>query len=319
VKAAVVVSPDRAPQFRDIELPSPPQGTVVASMQAAAVSQRARSGAAGTHYTSQPDGSPQVAGIDGVGVLPDGTRAYVLALDGPMGTMAEQCLVDPRLCVPVPDGATSIAVAGGMIEVISSWAALHQRATLQPGQDVLVLGATGVAGNLAVQIAKARGAGRVVAAGRNPQRLAALADRGADALVSLAGSADEVAAALSEEARNVDIVLDYLWGPVTEHAMGAILRARDRDDHTLHWIEIGSMAGSAISVPSAALRSRDLRLLGSGQGSIGTPALLDLMPQLMVAIADGTIVVDTTEAPLSDVEARWNTANDDGSRTVFTL
>ena len=319
MKAALVVSPDRPPSLGDIDVPRATEGLVVATMAAAAVSPRARSGAAGTHYTSRPDGGPQVAGIDGVGALPDGTRAYVLALDGPIGTMAEQCLVDPRLCVPVPDGADSVAVAGGMIAGISSWAALHLRAPLQPGQDVLVLGATGVAGNLAVQIAKAMGAGRVVAAGRDAQRLAALTDRGADALISLSGPQDEIAAALSEEARNVDIVLDYLWGPVTELAMGAILRSRDRDDHTLRWVEIGSKAGRAISVPSAALRSRDLRLLGSGQGSIGTAALLGLMPDLMAAIADGTIVVDTTAIPLAEVEARWNTANDDGSRTVFTL
>ncbi|HEV7722931.1 MAG TPA: zinc-binding alcohol dehydrogenase family protein [Iamia sp.] len=319
MKAAVVITPDRPPQLREIEPPQPTGGSVVASMHAAALSPRTRSGAAGTHYTSDADAPPVIAGIDGVGTLPDGRRAYVLALDGRMGTMAEQCLVDPRRCVPVPDGATSEAVAGGMIAGISSWAALTLRTAFRPGQEVLVLGATGTAGTLAVQIARAFGAGRVVAAGRDPGRLAALADQGADAVVPLTGSPDEVADALVEQARTVDVVLDYLWGPVTEHALTTLLRARPHADQPLHWVELGSMAGPTITLPSAALRSRDLRLIGSGQGSVGGAALLALMPELMATIADGTVVVDTIAVPLDEVETRWDAPDPAGRRLVFTI
>jgi NADPH:quinone reductase-like Zn-dependent oxidoreductase len=319
VRAAVVESPDRPPVYGDVELPPAAPGQVVVAMEASALSPRTRSGASGSHYSSRPGQPPMVAGIDGVGTLPDGQRVYVLALDGPMGTLAERCVVDADRCVPLPDGADAQAIAAGMIPGISSWAALRLRARLQPGQRVLVLGATGVAGTLAVQVARALGAGRVVAAGRDPRRLAALRGRGADAVVSLVGEPDEVAAQLRHDAGDVDIVLDYLWGPVTEQALGAILTTGRDPDQALHWVEIGSMAGTSISLPSAALRSRDLRLVGSGQGSVPGRTLLGLLPELMAAFADGTLAVETTPAPLRDVEALWDASGDDGRRIVFTI
>src|SRR6185295_16173877 len=129
-------------------------------------SPRVRSGASGRHYTSR-GALPLVPGLDGVGRLPDGRRIYFLALDETFGTMAERALADSRLAVPLPEGVGASAVAAAMIPAISSWVALTTRVNLQRGQSVLVLGATGVGGGLAVQIAKHLGAGRVIAAGRD--------------------------------------------------------------------------------------------------------------------------------------------------------
>jgi NADPH:quinone reductase-like Zn-dependent oxidoreductase len=317
MRAAVIESPDRPPRYGEVETPIPGPGQVLVHMQAAALSPRARSGAAGRHYSSVPGQSPAVAGIDGVGTGPDGRLVYVLALDGPMGTMAEQCVVDADRCVPVPEEADALAVAAGMIAGISSWAALTLRAPLQPGQSVLVLGATGVAGGLAVQIARALGAGRVIGAGRDPERLEALVGQGADEVVSLVGDPDQVAERLEGAAGQVDVVLDYLWGPATEQALGALLASRG--DQPLRWVEIGSMAGSTLVLPSAALRSRDLHLVGCGQGSVGGRALLELMPDLVAAIAGGQLRMDVSAVPLAQVESTWEAPAPSGRRTVFTI
>ncbi|WP_425824701.1 zinc-binding dehydrogenase [Streptomyces fractus] len=128
--------------------------------------------------------------------------------------------------------------------------ALRNRLNFQPG-GVLVLGATGNAGRLAVQIAKLLGAERVVGAGRSPERLHLLKDLGADAVVPLDGSGEEVTNMLGREAGDVDVVLDCLWGRPTEQAIPAILIARTDRSKALHWVQVGSMASQGISLSSA--------------------------------------------------------------------
>jgi NADPH:quinone reductase-like Zn-dependent oxidoreductase len=192
---------------------------------------------------------------------------------------------------------------------MSSWVALRRRIALPAGGSVLVLGATGNAGAMAVRIARLFGAGTVVAAGRSRDRLA---DLDADAIVAL----DDGPAALAEAASEVDVVLDYLWGPPTEQAIPALLTARSDRGRPLDWVEIGSVAGPDISLPSAALRSAHLRLIGSGQGAIGAREYLSELPGLVAAIADGRIDVRTREVALTDIETVWDEPEEPGVRTV---
>ena len=127
--------------------------------------------------------------------------------------------------------------------------------SIRPGETVLILGATGVAGKLAIQIAKHLGAGRVVAAGRNPRMLETLSDLGADAIVALDQSDDDLAAAFVREGP-FDVVLDYLWGRPTTVLLDALtghdLKA---ESSRTRLIEIGSMAGPTIALSAATLRS----------------------------------------------------------------
>lgn len=317
MRAAVVDAFDRPPRYGVVERRAAQPGEVVVNMLAVALSPRVRTGAAGRHYTSV-DALPMVPGIDGVGRTPDGRLVYVLALDSPDGTMAEQVIVDAGHLVALPEGADPITCAAAGIAGVSSWIALTARVGLRPGQEVLVLGATGVAGRLAVQIARLLGAGRVVAAGRDPDRLAGLTGVGADAVVGL-GDPDAYPTALAAAAGSADIVLDYLWGTVTQRALPALLADRTPADGPMHWVSIGSTAGPEISLPSAALRSRDLHLLGSGQGSFTTADLGTPLHDLMAAVAAGTLDVPTRAVPLSDVEQVWQAPEEPGRRTVFTL
>src|SRR5580704_7937808 len=309
MKAAVVRTIDQAPRYETFALPETREGVVV-DVLAAALSPRVRSGASGRHYTSNGI-LPLVPGIDGVGRLPDGRRVYFLAADDTVGTMAEQALADRRLVVPLPDNVGASVIAAGMIPAISSWVALTKRTQLQHGQSVLVLGATGTAGQLAVQIAKRLGAGRVVAAGRDPEALDRVRELGADEVVRL--DADTVAAAASE----VDIVLDYLWGTVTTAVMPALCRRREAESRALDWVLIGSVAGEDISLSSVLLRKRNLRILGSGQGATSTADMFSVAADAVAAFAAGQLHVQIREVPLADVERHWSTSTPSGQRLVF--
>jgi NADPH:quinone reductase-like Zn-dependent oxidoreductase len=263
-----------------------------------------RSQADGSHYTST-DELPLVPGIDGVGRDPQGTLRYFVLHDTTQGSMAERTAIDPRRSVALPDGADPVALAAAMNPAMSSWVALRQRIAFEAGQSVLVLGATGNAGRMAVQVAKLLGAGRVVAAGRDPERLAALPALGADATVSLVGEPDDVAARLAEAAADVDVVVDYVWGPTTAAAMVAVVTARSDRGKPLTWVEIGSMGGREASIPSAALRAARLQIVGSGQGSVSTREIVTELGALAEAITGGSLAVDARAVPLADVEAAW--------------
>lgn len=139
-----------------------------------------------------------------------------------------------------------------MNPAMSSWLALRLRTQIQPGQSVFVLGATGNAGRMAIQIAKLLGAGRVVGAGREISRLESSA---ADESVSLVGNRELVTQAIAKAASDVDIVLDYLWGQPALDAMTALLSARRDRSGAIDWIQLGSVAGPTMALPSAALRS----------------------------------------------------------------
>ena len=212
MKAAIVQGPGRTPVYADFPAPVPRDGERLVRVTAAALTQLARGRASGAHYSSS-GAYPFVAGVDGVGRLADGGRVYFLLPRAPYGAFAEEAAVSAGQCLPVPDDLDDVTAAAIANPGMSSWAALVERARLAPGETVLVNGATGASGRLAVQIAKHLGAKRVIAAGRNPQALAALAALGADATLAL--SADDAALERSFRdafAEGVDIVLDYLWG-----------------------------------------------------------------------------------------------------------
>jgi NADPH:quinone reductase-like Zn-dependent oxidoreductase len=325
--AAVVTTFGAAPRYQEFPVPVPADGEMLVDVLASGLHPRVRSQADGSHYTST-DELPLVPGIDGVGRGPDGRLRYFVLPDTAMGAMAEQTVIDVRRSLVLPAGIDPVAVAAAMNPAMSSWVALRQRVPFPPGQDVLVLGATGNAGQMAVQIAKLAGAKNVIAAGRHPARLAALPALGATATVLLDGNtaaatgsadrsaADDTADRLGRAAADVDVVLDYLWGEPAAAAMIAVLTQRADRSKPLTWIQIGSVAGQTAPVPSAALRSARLQIVGSGQGSVGTREYLADLPALVEEIAAGTLKVDARAMPLADVQQAW--AADTTQRIVLT-
>jgi NADPH:quinone reductase-like Zn-dependent oxidoreductase len=305
VKAAVVSAFDVPPRYGDYPDPVPAgDSEVVVDMLAAGLHPRVRSQANGSHYTSSGE-LPLVPGIDGVGRSLDGLLRYFILPDTTLGTMAERTVVDTRRSVVLPAGCDPVTVAAAMNPAMSSWVALRQRIDFQAGQDVLVLGATGNAGRLAVQVAKLFGANRIVAAGRDAGRLAALPAAGATETVSLDGEPTNVARELGRAAADVDVVIDYLWGEPTAAALTAIVTGRADRGQPLTWIEIGSVAGPAAQIPSAALRAARLTVVGSGQGSISAREYLAELPALAEAITTRALDVGARAMPLADVGEAW--------------
>jgi NADPH:quinone reductase-like Zn-dependent oxidoreductase len=211
---------------------------------------------------------------------------------------------------PLPDDLDDVAAAALANPGMSSWAAFRERAHLKPGETVLVNGATGASGQLAVQIARHWGAGRIVATGRNAKVLAAL---GADATVAL-GDDDATDARFCEEfARGIDVVIDYLWGRSAERLLTAAAKAAERP---LRYVEIGAASGGEISLPGAILRSRAIVVMGSGIGSVSLDRLVECIGELFAAANTAGFHLPTQAVALSELGDHWR---DGGERVVFTL
>jgi NADPH:quinone reductase-like Zn-dependent oxidoreductase len=315
--AAVVRSFDQAPRYELFDTPEPagPDESLV-DVLAVGLHPRVRTSASGRHYSSSGT-LPMIPGIDGVGRLSDGRRVYFVVPDDVWGSMADHAVVDVRRTVELPNSVDSNKIAAAMNPAMSAWVALRRRVPMKPGQSVLVLGATGNAGGMAVQVAKRLGAAYVVAAGRNPQRLEDLPGLGADAVVALEDDAAVTADRLASAAAEVDIVIDYLWGEPAAHAIMALLGERGDRSRAMDWIQIGAMAGPTMELPSVALRSANLRIQGNGQGAVSTEAHLAELPSLIEEIDAGRLEVAARPVPLADVETMWGVPDAPGVRVVL--
>jgi len=315
MKAAIVSAPGQTPHFGDIEAPEPQAGEVAVTVSAAALSQVVRSRASGTHY-STTGRFPIIAGLDGVGRLADGQRVYFLLPRAPYGSMAERSVVAAAQVVPLPDDLDDVVAAAIANPGLSSWAAYAERARLRPGETVLVNGATGTAGRLAVQIAKHLGAARVIATGRDAAALDVVTDLGADAIVRLDQDAADLAATVEQHfAAGVDVVVDYLWGRSAETLLVAAARA-GAEAVPIRFVQIGSASGPDITLPSPVLRSSAIELMGSGLGSVPAEAMLRVAGDLLRAVTPAKLGIDTLAMPLADVEHAW--ASEGRRRIVLT-
>jgi len=317
MKAAIVQEMGQAPVYGDFAEPVPCADEHRVWVTAAAVSHVARRKAAGMHY-SAANRLPFVVGIDGVGRLDDGRRVYFAMPRAPYGAMAEQTVVPSAQCLLLPDDLDDVTAAAIANPGLSSWAAYTERARLKPGETVLVNGATGTAGRLAVQIAKHLGAGKIIATGRNTDALRSLTTLGADVTIPLVENRTELEDSFKKEfAERVDVVIDYLWGPSAECLLIAAARAQ-ADAAPIRFVQVGSVSGADITLPAAVLRSLPIELMGSGIGSVARDRLVKIIDEVLRATVPSGFRIAVAPLPLSEFERAW--PNDDGAnRTVFTV
>jgi NADPH:quinone reductase-like Zn-dependent oxidoreductase len=220
MRAAVVRAFNAPPSYSTFTDPVPGEGDQLVTITAAGLHPIVKSLANGTHYGSEGE-LPFVPGVDGVGRLEDGTRVYFGGLRSPYGTFCERGMAANGMCIPLPEGLDDAKAAGIANPAMSSWVALTVRAKFVAGENVLILGATGVAGQLAVQNAKRLGARRVTGVGRNPEALEGLKALGADAVISLEQEHESLVSELRSEyaEAGVGVVLDYLWGQPAENML----------------------------------------------------------------------------------------------------
>ncbi len=328
MNAAVVHSFDAPPDYASFDPPVPQDGERLVTVTAAGLHPIVKALATGSHYGSSGE-LPFVPGVDGVGRLEDGSRVYFGISRAPFGSFAQQALAAGSMTVPVPDGLDDATAAAIANPAMSSWVALDRGGYIT-GQSILILGATGTAGQLAVQIARLRGAGRVVAAGRNAQALAEVQALGADAVISLEQDRDALVAAFRGElsrnmdqdsgldsGRGIDLVLDYLWGAPAQALLAAIsqkgLRTRSR---RVRYVQIGNSAGAEIPLPAAALRSSGLELLGSGFGSASLEQIRQAISDFFELAVKKPLHFNLKTAPLSEVETLWN-EKEQATRLIF--
>ena len=318
MNAAVVHTFDAPPRYTTFADPVAIEGDQLVTVSAAGLHPIVKALAKGTHYGSSAE-FPFVAGIDGVGKLEDGTRVFFGSARSPFGTFAERSLASSLMCLPLPEAIDDVTAAGIANPAMSSWAALTARAKFVAGESVLILGATGVAGQLAVQVAKRLGARHIIAAGRNPQALEKLKALGADSVISLDQDQAPLLSAFRTEIADagVDVVLDYLWGHPAELVLQAISQKGLRKASArIRFIQIGESAGKTISLPAATLRSSGLELLGSGFGSASLAQIRQALAEFFQVAAKEPFQFHTKAAPLREVETLWN-HTEEGTRLVF--
>ena len=255
MNAAVVHSFDAPPRYATFADPVPSEGERLVTVTAAALHPIVKSLAKGIHYGSTGQ-LPFVPGVDGVGRLEDGTRVYFGAAHPPFGSFSERSLASGVICIPLPDSLDDVTAAAIANPAMSSWVALTARAKFTPGESVLILGATGVAGRLAIQIARHLGARRVIAAGRGSiERLKGL---GADAFIETHQEPEAVVSAMRAEiaGSGIDVVLDYLWGEPAERFFEAIAqKGLSKSAPRVRYVQIGESAGKTVPLSASMLRS----------------------------------------------------------------
>lgn len=307
--------PPRCEQFPE---PIAGEGEVIVEVQAASLKPIDKQLASGSHYAS-PRELPVVCGSDGVGRLSDGQRVFFGGPRAPYGAMAQRTVVRRAFSFPVPEGVDDETAAALPNPGVSAWLSLAFRAKLAPCENVLILGATGVTGKLAVRIAKLLGAGRVVAAGRNRQVLSTLYQLGADAVIQLDAPPKELGEAFVREAGDsgFQVVIDYVWGPPIEAFLAAITQKEFAViTSEVRLVQVGESAGPTISLAAAALRSTALTILGTA-GIPPRDILTHALQQVMAHAARGELHIETERIPLVDIENAWQ-RDQQGRRLVVT-
>src|SRR5580704_11218673 len=251
---------------------------------------------------------PCIAGYEAVVQLGDGTRCYLAGPPVPYGTLAELVPVPDSAGFPVPAGVDpGLAAALGVTGIVG-WVALDYRGHLQTGETVLVLGAGGAAGQLAVQSARILGAGRVVGAARG-KALDQAADRGADAVVDLADDQAIDASLAAAAPGGYDVIVDFLWGGPAPHAMNHANRGA-------RYIQVGSSAGAESTIGGLVLRNKLLTLIGHSLFATPVEDRRSAYAQLAGHATDGKITLDLEQTRLEDISGTWEHLKSGASRKL---
>ncbi|CAN9383712.1 unnamed protein product [Alternaria alternata] len=287
IHAAVVHKWGSPPTYSLIDLPAPSDTQVRIKVLAAGVHTFVRARASGKHFSMAGKSPPHVPGTDGVGIVVETNQlVYFNALLASTGSIAQEINVGKKDIFPLPEGADADTVA----------------VLVNPAMSAII-GATGVSGQAAVQISKAFGASKIVAIGKPGTKLDKTKELGATATISLS---EDLAQTDFSGATDVDVVLDYLWGDVSNAAMAGIIKGRELPNQRLSWVEIGSLAGETQAVPASLLRQANVALLGCAPGAWSFPELHAQTPRILEAIVKGGFKSEYAAKNLDDVETWWD-------------
>ncbi|GLH98584.1 quinone oxidoreductase family protein [Phytohabitans aurantiacus] len=316
MKAAVLHEVGGIPRYEDFPDPVAGHDEVVVDVKAVAVENVDKRVAAGTHYASQRYTAqlPAIPAFDGIGTLPDGTLVGFGNPRQPYGALAEKTVVSKGAHVPVPEGIDP-AIATVLGTAITGMS-VKTAAGFVPGETVLVQGATGVAGRLAVKVARLLGAGRIVATGRDDDQLREVQALGADTVINTAVPDESLAQAyLDAKGDGYDVVLDYLWGRPTEVLLRSLVPTSFALPKPTRLIQVGESAGGAFVLAAESLRTSGVEIYGAAKG-LSPQTMREVYSQVVTWTRSGDLTFDVVKVPLSDIETAWQRSDLRGSRLV---
>ena len=307
IRAAIIDAPGAEPRLGSVVLPPRTPGTTLVAVTAAPLNPLDLVIASGTFHSARHE-DPYVPGSECAGVVldsdryPVGSLVYAECHASPTtpGSFATRAIIADEDVLPLPDGLDPVLAAAVGNSGTAAFMPLIEDAGLRPGETVLVLGATGAVGQLAVQVAHRSEAGRVIGVARDRDALARLPALGADAVVELRADegSDELAARLLAVAGPVDVVLDGLYGMPLEAALRVCApRARV--------VNIGNAAGGTAQVAAGLLRGKQLTL--TGFAGLHTPLREKraALRWLWTALGRGELQVEIRTFPLDELASAW--------------
>src|SRR5437763_11325723 len=307
--AAVIHRHAAPPEYVLWPMPRRGPGQALVRVTAAPISPLDLLCASGTSYFGAPR-LPYIPGVQGIGIvieadiLAPGQRIW-FSCDAGMkpgdGSMALYCVIDESSALVLPDQVESDLAAALGLSAIAAWMALTWRGRLQPGEQVLVLGASGAVGQVAVQAARLLGAGRVIAASRDKDGRALALSRGADAAVDLSGdSVDEISRRIAAACEGpLHLVIDPVWGLPAE-AAARVLAPEGR------LVNIGSAAGASARFDAVIVRSRLPAILGYTNNALTHEQKAQALTQILAHAAAGRCTVEREMVPLEQVAQAWD-------------
>jgi NADPH:quinone reductase-like Zn-dependent oxidoreductase len=321
MKAAVLHNLGEAPRYENFLDPVPGENEVLVNVKAVALDNAVKAIANGSHFSSKQFLAqlPAIIGFSGIGAVDDGTIVGFGGMKPPYGSMAEKAVIPQEYTVRIPEGVEPAVAAVVPSSALTSYLPLRWIAKLQHGETVLINGATGVSGKIAIQIAKLLGAGRIIGTGRNEKSLQQLYELGADDTVDLKLPDKNLSYAFAKELeKGCDIILDFLWGHPTEILLNALVpKQLGLAKRKVRLVQIGEMAGASLTLPADTIRTSGLEIYGGG--NIPYEVMPESTSQIWDYIQQGKLTMDIERIPLHEIESIWERANSDGKRTVIVL
>ncbi|KAA2254045.1 zinc-binding alcohol dehydrogenase family protein [Solihabitans fulvus] len=317
MKAAVLHEAGGVPRYEDFPDPVPGDDEVLISVRAVAVENVDKAIAAGTHYASKNYVAqfPVIPAFDGVGALADGTLVGFGNPRLPYGALAEKTVVASNAVVPIAEGIEPVVAT--VLGAAFTGMSITTAAGFAAGETVLVQGATGFGGRLAVQLARLSGAGRIVATGRDEDQLREVRDLGADTVINTTVSDEELVRAFTDaRGDGYDVVVDYLWGRPTE----ILLRSLVPDSFAFpkkptRVIQVGEVAGATLALAAESVRTSGVEIYGSAKG-LGPDTMAEVLGRIVQWTRSGELTFDVETVPLSDIETAWQRTDMRGKRLV---
>lgn len=306
--AAVIHTHGSPPQHHSWPTPRREPGQALVRVTAAPISPLDLLCASGTSYFGAPP-LPYVPGTQGVGIVVEGDllapeqRVWFPCNAGMKpgdGSMAQFCTIEEAAALALPSDVPDNLAAALGLSAIAAWMAITWRGQLQPGEQVLVLGASGAVGQVAVQAARSLGAGRVIAASRNADGLSRALTRGADAVVDLTGDdVDELRRRIAAACDGpLHLVIDPIWGLPAEAAVRCL-------GFNGRLVNIGDAAGSGARFASATVRSQMETILGYTNSALTQQQKAHALSEILRLAATGRCTVEHETVPLPQVTVAW--------------